>query len=94
MVCVVPLRIWCLRKRARRGGEQRSGYSWSGLLTHLLRLAVIYFNNERYREAEPYFKRVTELTADNYKGYSNLGATYLELGRNDWQRTLERDLAR
>src|SRR5262249_27426220 len=33
-----------------------------------------------YSEAEPYFRKVEQLTPDNYLAFNNLGATYLKLG--------------
>ena len=43
-------------------------------------LGNLYFNLARYSDAADMFRKVVELSPDNYHGYSNLGAAYLYMG--------------
>jgi serine/threonine-protein kinase len=56
-------------------------------------LGVFYFTQGQYSQAAEMFTHVTNLASDSYRGYSNLGAAYLQVGRNaDAVRALKRSI--
>lgn len=46
-------------------------------------MGAYYVARARYDEAAKLFKQVIALAPENYRAYSNLGAVYLRLGKND-----------